>query len=654
MDQHGDFRQIPADWVADPLHWVDENGRLLYANDAACQALGYTLEELTGLSVWDIDLHLSRERWQARDDGAFIAGGLKTELRRKDGSTVAVEVRGRPVQLNGGRYYLCTLRDISAYVKLEKEAQGAERNIRAILDHIPDVAWMKDTESRFLAINKAAEILCGVSAADAVGLTDYDLFPADLAARYRADDAEVIASGERKCVEEPFVGADGLPHWIETIKTPFRDGDGRIVGTVGIARDISARKVAEMGEREMRELLEALVDERTCKLREEIAAREAADAALIAKEMLLETIIDAATAVIFVKDRDGRYLLVNRRYLVLGNWQREDVIGNTDFDLYSRELAEHLKENDRSVLEGAVPVEFEETLETIEGVRTYIALKVPLMTPNGEIFAVCGIATDITERKEAQALLLRAKDAAEQASRAKSDFLCVMSHELRTPLNAVIGFADALQLGYCGGLNERQRDYVESIGRSGIHLLRIINDILDYAQIDAGRMVLHEVAVDVAELFQSCLDLVDTSGRRVGIDIAATFPEMRADALRLRQILVNLLGNAVKFSSSGAAVTMGAALRDDGGITLNVRDTGIGIRSEDIPRVLEMFTQLDTPFNRQHAGTGVGLPLAASLVKAHGGTMDIDSAPGLGTNVRLNLPAGRTVSRQSATAKAAS
>jgi PAS domain S-box-containing protein len=643
MDHQGDFQLIPADWVADPLQWVDEDGRILHANEAGCRALGYTLDELTALFVWDVDVNLSPERWLIRDEAAFVAGDLKSILRRKDGSTFPVEVRGRIVRMNGRRHYVATLRDISAYLKLEKEARDAERNNRAMLDNIPDIAWMKDTESRFIAINQAAADLFHIAAADAVGKTDYDLVPAELAARYRADDAAVIASGERKCVEEPLIGADGAPRWIETIKTPIRDSDGSIVGTVGIARDISARKIAEMGEREMRDMLESLVNDRTCALRAEITAREAADAALVEKQLLLETILDAATAVIFVKNLDGRYMLVNQQYLSLGNWRRDDVIGKSDFDLYPPALAQHLCDNDRYVRESAVPVEFEETIESLEGVRTFIALKVPLMTSGGEVFAVCGIATDITERKEAQALLLQAKDAAEQGNRAKSDFLCVMSHELRTPLNAVLGFSEVLLLEYFGGLNAKQRDYVQSISHSGGHLLHIINDILDYAQIDAGRMVLYEVAIDVGQLLQDCLDLVDTSGRRVGIDIATPFPAMRADELRLRQILVNLIGNAVKFSSSGASVALAAALRDDGGITISVRDTGIGMRPEDIPRVLEMFTQLDTPFNRQHAGTGVGLPLAASLAKAHGATMEIDSAPGQGTTVRLQLPPERTV-----------
>lgn len=639
----GNFRQIHDDWLSDALYWLDEDGHFLHANEAGCGILGYSLDELTALSLWDVDLNTTREWWLARDDGAFTADGLRSVSRRKDGSTFPVEVRGRAVDRDGRTCYLTTVRDISALVRLEKEARDAERNVRAILDNIPDIAWMKDRQSRFIAINQALAQSCGIDVASAVGKTDHDLVSADLAARYQADDAKVIASGERVCTEEPFCGADGQFRWIETIKTPIRDSDGVTVGTVGIARDITARQIAESDARVMREILEALVEERTSKLTKEIAAREAADAALLEKQALLETIIEGTSAVIFVKDRDGRYLLANRRYLALGDWQQDDVIGKTDFDLYPSELAEHLLTNDRAVLETAGPVEFEEIVESRMGVRTYISLKVPLMSRAGTPFAVCGIATDITERKEAQAQLRQAKDAAEQASRAKSNFLCVMSHELRTPLNAVIGFADALLLNYLGSLNDRQQDYVQSISRSGSHLLHIINDILDYAKVDAGRMVLHEEPVDVAMLFASCLELVDTAGRRVGIEIAPGLPQVLADELRLRQTIVNLLGNAAKFTVSGASITLGARMRADDGVSLWVRDTGIGIQPEEIPHALEMFTQIDTPFNRRHQGTGVGLPLAASLTKAHDGSLGIDSTMGEGTTVWIHLPPRRTL-----------
>jgi PAS domain S-box-containing protein len=639
------FRLIHDDWLSDALYWLDEDGHFLHANEAGRAILGYSLEELTALSLWDIDLNITRERWLARDDAAFAAEGLRSVSRRKDGSTFPVEVRGRAVDRDGRTCYLTTARDISALIRLEKEARDAERNVRAILDNIPDIAWMKDRQSRFIAINQALAQSCGIGADDAAGKTDHDLVAADLADRYQADDAMVIASGERVCTEEPFCGADGQFRWIETIKTPIRDSDGVTVGTVGIARDITARRLAESDARVMREMLEALVEERTAKLTREIAAREAADAALLEKQALLEAIVEGAGAVIFAKDRDGRYLLANQRYLALGGWTHDDVVGKTDFDLYPGELAEHLLINDRAVLESGGPIEFEETVESLMGVRTYIALKVPLMSRAGVPFAVCGIATDITERKEAQAQLRQAKDAAEQASRAKSNFLCVMSHELRTPLNAVIGFADALLLSYLGDLNDRQRDYVQSISRSGTHLLHIINDILDYAKVDAGRMVLHEVPVDVATLFASCLELVDTAGRRVGIEIAPDLPQVLADELRLRQTVVNLLGNAAKFTASGASITLGAQMRADEGVSLWVRDTGIGIRPEEIPSALEMFTQIDTPFNRRHQGTGVGLPLAASLTKAHDGSLDIDSTMGEGTTVWIHLPPRRTLTK---------
>lgn len=645
MNQTPDFQTIPADFLVDPLYWVDEEGRIAHANTAGCRALGYSLDELTALYLWDIDVPLTPQLWATISQDDSLAKGITSVSRRKDGSTFPVELYGRSVTIDGVRYFLSVVRDISPFVQLEKDARNAARNVQTIMDNIPDFAWLKDENSQFIAVNQATADSFGISPPEAVGKSDFDFSPHENARRYLADDRKVLATGQRLCVEEPFQGKDGFPMWIETIKTPTYDGDGNIVGTAGIARDITDRKIAEMNHQDIRQMLEILVKERTAELREEISAREAADAALIEKQTFLETIINGTSTIIFAKDRAGRYLLANKEYLKIGDWTEDQVLGKTDFDLFPAEVAEQLKLNDQATLNSHEATEFEEIVEQPKGRRVYISIKVPMKTPDGHTFAVCGIATDITEREEAQNLLREARDSAEIASHAKSDFLYVMSHELRTPLNAVIGFSEALMLEYLGPLNEKQTDYVQSIRNSGAHLLQIINEILDYAQIDAGRMVLNDEEVSPATLFANSLALVHTAERTIAIDIADSCPNITADNLRLRQVMVNLIGNAVKFSPPTSTITLRARLRDDGGVTISVQDTGIGIAAEDIPRVREMFTQLDSPLNRLHAGTGVGLPLAISLTSAHGGTLDITSAPGQGTEVLVHLPPERSQPR---------
>lgn len=245
------------------------------------------------------------------------------------------------------------------------------------------------------------------------------------------------------------------------------------------------------------------------------------------------------------------------------------------------------------------------------------------------------------------ASLKAAKEAAEQASRAKSNFLATMSHELRTPLNAVIGFADALETRMFGELNDRQADYLGSIRISGLHLLSLINDILDLTKIDAGRLELEEQTIIPAQLVQMSLVLVGGNAHSRGVliesEIPADIPNVRGDGLRLKQVLVNLLSNAVKFTPKGGKVMIRAERRDDGSTALTISDTGIGMKPEDVPRAFEMFTQIADPIVRTHGGTGVGLPLSKALVEMHGGRIEVHSVQGEGTTISVVLPADRVV-----------
>jgi len=258
------------------------------------------------------------------------------------------------------------------------------------------------------------------------------------------------------------------------------------------------------------------------------------------------------------------------------------------------------------------------------------------------------IETDITELMQREAELRRARDEAEGANRAKSEFLAMMSHELRTPLNAIIGFSEVMHDGLFGPLPMRYLEYLKDINDSGQHLLQIISDILDMSKLDAGKGTLSESLCDVPLIIKRCQRLMAhrAESGRVLIDapLPPDLPLLWADELKLRQIILNLLSNAVKFTRPGGRVTVTAydlGPGAGGGFGIEVADDGIGMAAESIPLALSPFRQIDNRLDRKYEGTGLGLPLSKGLVELHGGTLDITSEVDRGTTVIIRLPAAR-------------
>jgi signal transduction histidine kinase len=257
--------------------------------------------------------------------------------------------------------------------------------------------------------------------------------------------------------------------------------------------------------------------------------------------------------------------------------------------------------------------------------------------------------TDITDRRRVEGDLRRAKDEAELASRSKTEFLANMSHELRTPLNAVIGFSDILMGQIFGALGDaRYVDYARDIRDSGLHLLNLINDVLDVSKVEFGKVELTEEMVDVAATIGSCVrlmrDRAETAGLQLVADVSPDLPALQGDSRRLKQILLNLLSNAVKFTPSGGRVTI-SACADAGGFRLRVADTGIGIAAADLDKALRPFGQIDSRLARKYQGTGLGLPLARAMAELHGGRLELTSAPGEGTSATIWLPPSRVLTR---------
>jgi signal transduction histidine kinase len=244
-----------------------------------------------------------------------------------------------------------------------------------------------------------------------------------------------------------------------------------------------------------------------------------------------------------------------------------------------------------------------------------------------------------------------ALEAAAAASQAKSQFLAAMSHELRTPLNAIIGFSEILSREMFGPIGDnRYRSYAQNIVESGGHLLGLINDVLDFSKLEAGRFELQDEAVDISKVVSETVKMIsqqaERNSLRLSLDLAQDLPRIQADSRRLRQVLLNLISNAIKFTPETGEIKISAST-DDQGLLITVADTGIGMAEDDIPIALARFGQIDSRLSRKYDGTGLGLPLSKRLIELHGGTLAIESALGSGTKVLIRIPRDRIVANAS-------
>ncbi len=370
----------------------------------------------------------------------------------------------------------------------------------------------------------------------------------------------------------------------------------------------------------------------------DISRHKQAEQALETNRLLLHSIINSTPDFIYMKDLQGRYLLFNTASEKAIGKRMAEVLGQDDYFLFSPNEAKTIIASDRQVLEGQSAITYEEVVTFASGeVMTLLATKGPVFNPAGEKIGLFGIVRDFTERKQMELDLQHAKDAAEVANRAKSAFLAKMSHELRTPLNGILGYAQILRRD--NSLTEEQREGIHIIERSGEYLLALINDILDLAKIEAGKTELFPIIVPVAEFLREVEHLFQMRAAQKGIRFSyQTLSELpmaiEVDETRLRQVLINLLGNAFKFTERGE-VTLSVA-STEGELCVQVIDQGCGIATADLDKIFLPFQQVgDKKYWGQ--GTGLGLPITKKLVEMMGGELRVTSTLGQGSTFSVLL-----------------
>jgi len=471
-------------------------------------------------------------------------------------------------------------------------------------------------------VNAAFERFTGYAAAEAIGRNPRFLQGTDRD-QPALDDIRAALADERPVhVTVRNYRKDGSSYYSDVTISPITDAAGRLTHYIGIQQDMTPRVLAE----------QALED----RLRFE------------------HTLLDTIPLPVFFVDTDGVFIGANRAFEVALGQERGGIAGRLVTEVVADEEAALHDEADRALVRTGGATSYETRIRLADGtVHDIVVKKAAFLNAAARTAGVVGVFSDITDMKRRAvelASLVEQRDRerirAEEASRAKSNFLACMSHELRTPLNAILGFSEIIHERVFGDDWERYAEYAGDIHDSGSHLLALINDILDLSKIEAGKLDLSPSPIGIEKVVESVVRLVRQRAADHAHALTVDYGDAAgrtifADDRAVRQILFNLLSNAIKFTPDRGRIAVTCQAEGNDAISIAVSDTGIGIPADRIHLVLKPFERIGDAYTRNQEGTGLGLSLVDSLVKAHNGTLSIQSVLGSGTTVTVTLPATR-------------
>ena len=759
--------QLILDTIPARVFWKSNDLTYLGCNKPFAIDSGFeSTEEIIGKSDFDLGWKDLAKQYRADDKFVIETGvpklNFEEPLIRGDGEKRWLKTTKIPLRDGSGKVIgiLGTYEDITEYKLANEELQHEKILLRTLVDNLPDGIYVKDIEGRKTLANIADVRNMGYKdEAEVLNKTDFDLYPKEVAEKFFADDQSVIKNGESVLDREEYlVNSKGGAKWLLTSKIPLRDCKNKIVGLIGIGRDITSQKIVEEKLRETAEKFSLIFEnafdgmsifeenyepgkrrliecnnryaELAGRSREElltigdleeaglttnitgnnikyinegtsfrgtfrwnrpdkkdniieyaaapikikgktytigidrdITEKVQSEEAIQHERILLRTLIDNLPDAIYVKDLYCRKSIANLTDVRnMGKQSEADVLGKTDFDLYSKDVAKRFFEDDQAVIRTGKPVVNREEffVDPNGNKRCLMTSKLPLRDVDNKIIGLIGIGHDITTRKQAEENLKKAYADLEKvnndlinANKVKGQFLANMSHEIRTPLNAVIGMTGLL---LDTKLDAEQRDFVETINGSGDILLSLINDILDYSKIEAQKLEIEKQPFDVRCCIEEALDLVTSKAADKNLELLYSVEDILStnvvgDVTRLRQILLNLLSNSIKFTEKGEIeVAVTGQLRDhyEYQLHFSVRDTGLGIPQDRQDKIFQSFTQVDASTTRKFGGTGLGLAISKQLCELMGGTMWIESSgiEGEGSTFHFTIVAELSIEKQ--------
>ena len=590
----------------------DLNGIITSWNKSAERVFGYTAQEVVGKPV---TILIPRERF---DEEPAILERVRrgeriehyeTVRRRKDGTLLDVSLTVSPVADSQGRVVGASkiARDITGRKRAEIRLGESEERFAQFMRHLPGLAWIKNAEGRYLYANDAAEVAFGSPLAELKGKTDQDLFPLETAAEFTMNDQRALASGSGIQAIETLKHTDGTVRHSIVSKFPVPGRDGKEITIGGIAFDITEQKEAEQALRE--------------------------------SEQRFRLLADSVPVLIWMNGLDGCEF-VNREYLQFLERTMEEVQQmKWATALHSDDAEEYLSAY-RRAFEDRKPFEAQVRMRRGDGEYRWLkSAALPRVATDGKFLGYVGCSFDITDVKQSQ-------EALSEADRRKNEFLAMLAHELRNPLAPIRNALEILR---------RTKDKTQAIQsasemmeRQIRQMVRLVDDLLDVSRISRGKIELRRGSIDLASAVTHAVEASRPLAESKGIELSVSLPPqpayVNADPIRLAQVVGNLLSNACKFTSDGGRIWLTVELANTGDhsperVSIRVRDTGIGIPSEQLDRIFDMFMQGDTSLERSASGLGIGLTLAKNLVELHEGTLEAYSAgTGQGSEFVVRLP----------------
>lgn len=604
------------DMSLDLLCVTDTKGFILRVNSAWEQVLGFHESKLLSEPFLNFvhpdDRSKTEERFREVISGKQLVG-FETRFVTKEGSPRWIEWSAATDEAEGIIY--AAGRDVTERKRSDDEIRRSEARYRILAENATDVISRQTPDGIYLYVSPACKRILGYDPEELIGRSAFDLFHPDDFVKAQVTRAKTQDQPETTTLLYRIRTKEGAYLWFETTSRTVKDPKcGRVKEVVSVSRDITFRKSIEQN--------------------------------LMESEQRLQQIIETVQEGITLSDKNGQFEIFNSAMEHLTGYTMAEANGSGDFSrlLYPDENdRQHALDGLKALLESGRSTELETTIQTKRGELRTLLVSTAIVSFRNETMFLSAYR-DITERKKAEEELKAAKEVAEAATRTKSEFLAVMSHEIRTPMNSVIGMTDLLSHTM---LTDEQRDFVDTIRNSGESLLTIINDILDFSKIESGKIDLEERPCEPRTCIEAVLDLLTPKALQKGIDLLYWVdPKVPhyivGDEHRLRQILINLVGNAVKFTERGevfVSADISWKLDEQLELKFSVRDTGVGIPGDKIDRLFKAFSQVDTSTTRKFGGTGLGLAISMRLTQLMGGKIWAESELGNGSTFFFTIKA---------------